>query len=252
MIDTATADKWAHDLLDAWTSNTPKPTRELPSLSTDDAYHVQKQLVALRDGEIVGFKAGLTNGSIQKKHGSNEPAGGVLLADTRFFSGVTFSLGDFTSPRIETEVAFIVGADIDGPIDVEDLKSHLSCWLPMVELVDIGFSSPPVLTDLIASNVVASRCVQSDFRHDVNTANDAALCLYKDGVPLHEGKATDALGDQLQAARWIVNHMLAQGYTVNAGHVLMTGALGVTHAAEVGRYRADYGDFGAVEFGFEP
>jgi 2-keto-4-pentenoate hydratase len=252
MIDESMMDQWAKDLHAAWESNLPKPNRNPAGLQIADAYRVQRQFLALRDDEIVGFKAGLTNASVQRRQGADQPAGGVLFASAAAEAGIVFSLGDFVQPRIETEIGFVIGTDIKQPVKPDELRSYLSHWLPMIELVDVGFSSSPVLTDLITSNVVASRFIRSALKNDVNSVNQATVCLYKNGELLHEGNATDTLGDQFSAAAWIVNHALAQGYSINAGHVLMTGALGTTHPPEAASYRADYGAFGAIEFGFEP
>lgn len=251
MIDDAMVGQWAQDLHTAWESNSPKPTRNPAGLKSADAYRVQRQFLALRDDEIVGFKAGLTNASVQQRQGADKPAGGVLFAAACATPGVVFSLADFVQPKIESEIGFVIGTDIEQPVEPAELQAYLSHWFPMIELVDLGFSSPPALTDLIASNVIASRFIRSGFENDLNSANQAGVSLYKNGELLHEGKATDALGDQFGAAAWIVNHALAQGYSVDAGHVLMTGALGMTHPPEAASYRADYGTFGAVEFSFE-
>lgn len=251
MIDSKSVEIWAHDLLAAWHSNSPKPARNLVDLPKADAYVVQKKLVALRGSEITGYKSGLTNKAIQVRYETDEPAAGVLFKDARLPLDVAIATSDFIKPRIETEVGLVLRTDITDPItSAGELKSHLAFWRPMIELVDMGFLTTPLVTDMIAANIVASRYIQTDYCHDVETANDATVHLFKNGELLHEGKATDALGDQLEAATWIVNHMLSQGYSMKAGQVLMTGALGVTHPAEPGKYHADYGEFGSIEFEF--
>ncbi len=252
MIDDATADRWAQDLRAACQSNAPKPTGGQAGWLAADAYRVQRRLIALYNDVIVGFKAGLTNASVQQRQGADKPAGGVLLSEAGADPGVVFSLRRFVRPRIETEIGFVLGSDIMQPVTPEEVKDYLSYWFPMIELVDIGFASPHVVTDLIASNVIAARYIRSDFVNDPIHSNQAIVSLYRNGERLHEGKGTDVLGDQFTAAAWIVNYALEQGYSLKAGHVLMTGALGTTHPAEVASYRADYGEFGAVEFSFDP
>lgn len=250
-VDNTMVRQWAEEMHAAWESNSPKPTRNPAGLLPEDAYQVQRQYLALRKDKIVGFKAGLTNASVQQRQGASEPAGGVLFAGAGATPNVTFSLTDFVQPRIETEIGFITATDITQPVKPEDLHTHLSHWFPMIEIVDMGFTAPHALTDLIASNVVASRFIQSDFTNELNTANQSTVSLFRNGNLLHEGKATDSLGDQFKAAAWIINSALAQGYSINPGQLLMTGALGVTHPPEQGSYRADYGDFGFIEFSFE-
>jgi 2-keto-4-pentenoate hydratase len=251
MVDNTMVRQWAEELHAAWKSNSPKPTRNLAELRHAEAYQVQRQFLALRNDKIVGFKAGLTNALVQQRQGASEPAGGVLFANAGAEPNVTFHLSDFVQPRIETEIGFITATEITQPVKPEDLHTHLSHWFPMIEIVDMGFTSTHALTDLIASNVVASRFIKSVFTHELNTANQAMVSLFRNGNLLHEGKATDSLGDQFKAAAWIINSSLARGYSINPGHLLMTGALGVTHPPEQGNYRANYGDFGFIEFSFD-
>ena len=51
---------------------------------------------------------------------------------------------------------------------------------------------------------------------------------------------------QLKALVWLVNTVLAQGYTLAAGHVLMTGSIGNMHPGAAGDYRAAFGTLGEL------
>jgi 2-keto-4-pentenoate hydratase len=50
----------------------------------------------------------------------------------------------------------------------------------------------------------------------------------------------------LKALVWLVNTVLAQGYTLAAGHVLMTGSIGNMHPGAPGDYRAAFGTLGEL------
>jgi 2-keto-4-pentenoate hydratase len=56
------------------------------------------------------------------------------------------------------------------------------------------------------------------------------------------------MGSQWSAALWLVNTMVEQGWTIKRGNVLMTGALGNMIPGKPGRYRADFGALGMIEF----
>jgi 2-keto-4-pentenoate hydratase len=57
------------------------------------------------------------------------------------------------------------------------------------------------------------------------------------------------MGDQWEALRWLVNTVLAEGYAIEPGQLLMTGALGGAHPASPGRYRAEFGGPAAAALG---
>ncbi len=241
---------WAKALLTAWQTQTPKPAYSREDVSVDEAFQVQKRYVALRDEHISGYKAALTNEAAQASQGVDRPVAGVLFDSVSVKPGVSMNMTDLITPVIETEVGFVIGEAITEPLDLETFASKLSHWLPMIELGDVGFAARPLVTDIIAGNAAAAYYLRSDYKWDVATANDAAIRLYRDGELLHEGDPRDSMGDQLVAAKWLVDHCLQQGYEVLPGQVLMTGSLGQIQMASPGHYLADYGDFGQVEFDF--
>ena len=78
--------------------------------------------------------------------------------------------------------------------------------------------------------------------------NAVEVTLSRDGETVNTGKGTDALGDQWQAALWLVNTTLEHGWTIEPGQLIITGALGNMIPGKSGRYIADYGDMGTIAF----
>ena len=54
------------------------------------------------------------------------------------------------------------------------------------------------------------------------------------------------MGDQWQAALWLVNTMVGQGWELEAGQVLLTGALGKMVKASEGECIAHFGVWGTL------
>jgi 2-keto-4-pentenoate hydratase len=103
--------------------------------------------------------------------------------------------------------------------------------------------------DLIAANVGAAQFIVGMSRsHQGVNLNQVNVTLFYNGQALYQGKGMEALGDQWKAALWIVNSVLEQGYKVEPGHILITGALGKMVPGKLGQYVADYGDFGNISF----
>jgi 2-keto-4-pentenoate hydratase len=69
-----------------------------------------------------------------------------------------------------------------------------------------------------------------------------------DGELLQSGGSAEVLGSQRTALVWLINQILARGYTIAAGHLLMTGAIGGMQPAKPGNYSAEFGDLGAIDF----
>ena len=81
-----------------------------------------------------------------------------------------------------------------------------------------------------------------------DTLNQIVVTMSKDGQKVYEGAATDSLGDQWKALRWLINSRLRHGWKIEPGQVLITGALGQVLDGTPGVYRADYGKLGVIEF----
>lgn len=135
--------------------------------------------------------------------------------------------------------------------DTNELRQHIDGIAPAIELPNLYYQQPEQLTaiDIIATNVGAASYIVGPFvapqARDPNAAQPTLVC---EGKQLNSGNARDALGDQWQAALWLVNTMIDQGWTIDAGQILLTGALGRMVPATTGECSADYGSWGTIAF----
>ena len=112
-----------------WARREVKPidpiTVEHPDLTIDDAYAVQQAWVDLQiaDGAtLVGRKIGLTSRAMQQQMKIDEPDFGALLDYMIMRSGVELRHADFVDPKLEVEVAFIIGKRLSGDsVTVEEV-----------------------------------------------------------------------------------------------------------------------------------
>jgi len=89
-----------------------------PTMNIDDAYAVQKAWVELKTGAgrtVRGHKIGLTSKAMQYSSNINEPDYGALLDDMFFADGATIPVERFIVPRLEVELAFVLGKPLTGP-----------------------------------------------------------------------------------------------------------------------------------------
>jgi 2-keto-4-pentenoate hydratase len=224
-----------------------------PSLDVKTAYQVQKAYVQWRmtKDKIGGFKAGLTSEGGQKAFGVTSPLTGVLYSSGKLEGSPVVDGKAFRRLGIETEIGYVIGKAIIAPLrDIPELQKMISAVMPAIELPDLGFAVKEVKgVDLIAANVGAAKFIAGTKRgHQGVNLNQVNVTLFHNGQSLYQGKGAEALGDQWKAAQWMVNSLLEQGYKIEPGHILITGALGKLVPGKPGQYVADYGDFGKVSF----
>ncbi len=70
----------------------------------------------LSDGEeICGYKLGLTSAPMQNLLGVNQPDFGPVFASTVHRDGSVVRTSDFIAPRVEAEIAVVLGEPLQGP-----------------------------------------------------------------------------------------------------------------------------------------
>lgn len=227
------------------------------TLTIERAYEVQRNVVrkTLRDGSPVGFKAGLTSEPARKRFDAKAPIAGVLLIPPEQ-TPHALSLRELRGLHLETEVALRVGQRIERRLaSADELRARIDGVAPAVELPNLDYESPSALTalDIVATNVAAQYFLVGEFiAPSTRDPNEAVARLTCNGKELNAGHARDAMGDQWSAALWLVNTMVEQGWTIEPGQVLLTGALGRMLLAQPGDCVADFGEWGQLTFRVVP
>ena len=249
----------ADKIIKAEVARRPIPVLSLrrPAMDVEMAYGIQRAYIErrLKKGSLAGFKAGLTARKGQKRFGLDAPIAGALLESGRVTTPIIESDG-FRRPMVETEIGFIIGAPLTHPVkSASALLDSIRAIAPVIELPDLGFAKTEHLagTDIIAANACAKQFIVGPPQPVERVApNTTRVVLFLDGREINRGKGSEALGDQWQAALWLVNTMIAQGWRMEPGQILLTGALGKMLPAKPGKYRADYGKLGEIRFEILP
>lgn len=210
------------------------------------AYRVQKAYVRANQAfdPIAGFKACLTTQDMQQQFGINRMVFGVLFKGGDKSRSPTIPLKPCQCLTIETELGFITNKPIYKTVhSIEELKSYIGAVVPVIEIPDMAFEHEPFNAIDLAGGNGAAYCyvINRDVNWINRSLNTITVTLFYNGKTIvNQGQGRDALGDQWEALRWLVNQVIAEGWTIKAQHLLITGALGEAIPAKPGRYTARF------------
>lgn len=179
---------------------------------------------------LVGRKIGLTSVAVQKQLGVEQPDYGMLFADMARTEGEEISLNDVLQPKVEAEIAFVLGRDLDDDhLTVADLFRAIEFAVPAIEIVGSRIANWDIrITDTIADNAssglyvlgsMPKRLCDFDSRH-------AGMVMERQGLLVSSGVGAACLGSPLNAVLWLAKVMAKVGRPLRAGDTVLSGALG--------------------------
>jgi 2-oxo-hept-3-ene-1,7-dioate hydratase len=176
-----------------------------------------------------------------------------------FAEGSTLPLDRFLSPRIEAELAFVLGQPLQGPgVTLCDALRAVEFVTPAVEIIDARIELVDAQTrgtrsvvdqvadfGTCAGIVVGGRPVRPV---DVDLRRVGAI-VSRNGVIEETGLSAAVLNHPVNAVAWLANRLAAEGQRLEAGELVLAGAftrpLPVAPADTV---YVDYGELGSIAF----
>ena len=235
-----------------------------PQMTIEDGYAIQRAWLELRlaEGRVVkGRKIGLTSRAMQQASQITEPDYAPLLDDMFFEAGGDIPLDRFIAPRVEVELAFILGRPLRGPgVTLADVLAATELVTPAVEIIDARIEqfdretkAPRKVFDTIA-DFAANAGIVTGGRpvrpHDVDLRWAGAM-LYKNGVIEETGLAAAVLNHPGNGIAWLANKIAPYDEQLNAGDVVLGGSFTRPTTAQRGDvFHVDYGALGAIAFRF--
>ncbi|HMQ95005.1 MAG TPA: fumarylacetoacetate hydrolase family protein [Amaricoccus sp.] len=235
----------------------PQPSATWPEMTLEDAYDVQRRWAEARiaaGAKIVGRKIGLTSRAMQQASKMTEPDYGVILDDALFQDGARIAAGTFIKPRLEVELAFVMGSDLSGAgCHIHDVMRATEFVQPALEIIDYRTEVPRQIVDTIADNaafgaiVLGGRTIRP---FDVDLRRVGAT-LSQNGVIEESGLAAAVMGHPAAGLAWLVSKLAAQGDGLKAGDIVLGGAFARPVDIRPGDViAADYGDLGSIGVSF--
>jgi len=231
-----------------------------PELVIDDAYAIQSRNIDRRVGAgrvIRGRKVGLTAKPMQELFGVREPDFGVLLDDMFVEDGDEISLATLLQPRVEAEMAFLIGRDLAGPgITTSNALAAIAGVLPSIEIVDSRIAGWKIkLIDTVADNASSARLVIGGKLTPVTDFDLrlGGMIMTRNGAVIDSGAGAAALGNPARCVAWLANKLAAFGASLNRDDIVIPGALHRMVPVQPGDvFRAEFAYLGAVTARFSP
>jgi 2-oxo-hept-3-ene-1,7-dioate hydratase len=239
-------------------------SRQHPEMTIEDGYAIQRAWVRLElaaGRTIKGRKIGLTSRAMQLSSQITEPDYAPLMDDMFFDAGGDIPIDRFIAPRVEVELAFILGKPLQGPgVTIFDVLSATDYVVPAIEIIDARIEQFDretramrkvfdTISDFAANAgiVLGGRPVRP---LDVDLRWVGAL-LHKNGVIEETGLAAGVLGHPATGVAWLANKIAPYDECLRAGDVVLAGSFTrPTPAVQGDSFHVDYGPLGSVSFRF--
>ncbi len=231
-----------------------------PDMGMPDAYQVQRAWVDMKLAEgrkLVGHKIGLTSRAMQIAVGIDQPDSGALFDDMLFAEGSVIPHDRFIAPRVEVELAFILGRPLRGPgVTIFDVLAATDWVAPALEIIDarIHQVDPDTKTvrrvvDTISDNAANAGIVMGGrpVRPDAVDLRWVGAMLVQNGAIEETGLAAGVLNHPANGIAWLANRLGPQGIGLEPGQIVLAGSFTRPVYVKPGDVlNVDYGPLGAV------
>jgi 2-keto-4-pentenoate hydratase len=223
-----------------------------------DSYEIQLLNIRRRLASgttVLGHKVGLSSLAMQQMMGVDEPDYGHLLSDMEVSSDALVEAGRYCYPRVEVEVAFVLGAELPGAGCTEDdVLAATEAVAPSIELIDSRILDWKIgLVDTIADNASSAGFVLGPERvkpSDIDLLTIDARLRRNDEV-VAEGRSDAVLGNPVTAVAWLARKVADFGVKLEAGHVILPGSCTRAIDARPGDdFVAEFDGLGSVTLSF--
>ena len=246
-------------LLEAEKTRTPmvQLSTTWPEITIEDAYSIQSEVTAQKvaaGAKVIGHKVGLTSKAMQRSSQIDEPDYGHLLDNMMIPDGATVQHADYCTPRVELELAFVLGEPLKGPgVGLLDVLRTTEYVVPAIEIIDARVQNPRKIFDTVSDNGAAAGIViggRPVGPMDIDLRWVGGI-MYRNAEIEETGIAAGVLGHPALGIAWLANKVGPFGTVLEPGHIMLSGSFIRPVWAEPGdTLHADFGELGAVTVQF--
>ncbi|HYB17620.1 MAG TPA: fumarylacetoacetate hydrolase family protein [Streptosporangiaceae bacterium] len=203
-----------------------------PALDAETGYQAQRMVLTYRldRGErLIGAKLGLVSRAKQEAMGVHEPLYGWLTSGMVHPHGEPLPLGELIHPRVEPEIAFLIGRELRVPATIISVLEATEAVLAAVEVLDSRYQDFRFrLPDVIADNASGSRVVLGPRARVPGDLCDLRLlgCVLRAQGDVAATAAGGAvMGHPAAAVAWLVNRLCPEDWRLEPGALVLSGGL---------------------------
>jgi 2-oxo-hept-3-ene-1,7-dioate hydratase len=228
-----------------------------PKITIEDAYAISTEVANRKmaaGARLIGHKVGLTSKAMQRSSQIDEPDYGHLLDNMMIADGARVPHENFCLPRVEVELAFILGKKLRGPgIGLTEVLRSTEYVVPAIEIVDARLQDPRKIFDTVSDNGAAAGIViggRPVGPLDVDLRWVGGI-MYRNSEIEETGIAAGVLGHPALGVAWLANKLGQHGVTLEPGHLVLAGSFTrVVFARKGDTLHADFGQLGGLAIQF--
>src|SRR5262245_20728889 len=127
-----------------------------PGIEIEDSYAISTEVAKRKiaaGAKLIGHKVGLTSKAMQRSSQIDEPDYGHLLDDMMIADGAKIPYAKYCRPRVEIELAFIMGKPLTGPgVGLSEVLRATEYVVPAIEIVDARIQDQRKIFDTVTDN----------------------------------------------------------------------------------------------------
>jgi 2-oxo-hept-3-ene-1,7-dioate hydratase len=252
MMSEADRNKAADTLMAAEKARTQavQLSKTWPDITMEDAYAISTEVAKRKivaGARLIGHKVGLTSKAMQRSSQIDEPDYGHLLDTMMVADGGRVPHENYCLPRVEIELAFILGKPLKGPgVQLPDVLRATEYVVPAIEIVDARLQDPRKIFDTVSDNGAAAGIViggRPVGPLDVDLRWVGGI-MYRNSEIEETGVAAGVLGHPALGVAWLANKIGAHGVALEPGHLVLAGSF--TRVVFAKKGDTLHGDFGAL------
>ncbi len=220
----------------------------------ETAYQIQAASIerrVQRGQQRSGIKMGFTSRAKMEQMGVHDLIWGRLTDAMMIPEGGQVEWqGRFIHPRVEPEIAFILGDDLCGQVTIPEAMQCVEAIAPALEIIDSRYRDFKFsLADVIADNASSNGYVIGPWAAPEESIDNLGIVLNLNGTAKHYGSTSAILGNPYRSLVHAARLAELAGEPLQAGWVVLAGAATAASPMKAGdQVTAEFQNLGTVSF----
>jgi 2-oxo-3-hexenedioate decarboxylase len=230
-----------------------KAIPQITGITVDEGYAIQStafQLRLARGEKKTGMKMGFTSRAKMIQMGVDDMIWGRLSSGMLVEDGGSIDMKDYVHPRVEPEIAFLLGERLEGPVTAAQAMAAIEAVAPAIEIIDSRYKNFKFSwADVVADNCSAAGYVLGAWTNLDADLSNLGMILEFNGRPVQIGSSAAILGHPVRSLAAAARLSSEAGEPLEAGWIVMAGGATAAEAlAPDTHVRLTVEDLGTVAF----